>query len=57
MTRDELARSLYVGVPLTKEILDARRTEWDTGVVTDEDRRECYAWADEKLADGEGWPL
>lgn len=53
MTRDELARNYYIGVPLSKNLLEARRTEWDTGMVTDEDRAECYAWADQRIASGE----
>ncbi len=52
MNRDELARHLYIGVSVSQEVLQARATEWDEGMVTDEDRADCYARADQQLADG-----
>jgi hypothetical protein len=51
MSRDELARDLYIGVPLSPEVLQARAVEWDEGMVTDEDRADCYARADRLLAE------
>jgi hypothetical protein len=52
ISRDELARCLYTAVPLDREVLQARRSDWDEGRVADADRAECYAKADEMLAEG-----
>lgn len=53
MTRDELARNVYIGVPLSRDVLIARAADWDAGLVTDKDVADCYAHADRMLADGE----
>ena len=53
MNRDELARSLWIGIPLGRDVLEARATEWDEGMVTDDDRVDYYARADQMIRDGE----
>jgi hypothetical protein len=64
MTRDELARHLYIrgcdddyvrahgeqGVPQTWRDMGAE--EWDAGLVTDDDVKDCYARADRMIAEG-----
>lgn len=54
LNRDELARNLYIGVPLGPEAVRARATEWDEGMVSDDDRTDCYAHADRMIAEGQG---
>ena len=57
MNRDELARHLYIhahdewGAP--KRWQDAGAVEWGEGMVTDDDRDDCYARADQMIRDGE----
>lgn len=58
MTRDELARHIYVVEPLGPEVTltqpeqDAGAEEWDAGDVKPEDRTDCYARADQMIAEG-----
>lgn len=57
MTRDELARHLYVveplgpDVPLTYAEQAAGAEEWDTGQAKPEDVKDCYARADQQIAE------
>lgn len=59
MTRDELARHLYVvqpcgpDVPLTAGEQAAGAEEWDAGQVKSEDVNDCYARADRIMAGAE----
>jgi len=59
MTRDELARHLYVvepygpDTPLTLAEQDAGAEEWDAGLVTDDDVADCHARADRMIRDGQ----
>lgn len=56
MTRDELARHLYIhahddeGVSASWQ--DAGAEEWDAGDIKPEDRADCYARADQMIAEG-----
>lgn len=62
MNRDELARHLYIHSLDTNPaasyrsaqmaVQKASADEWDRGWVTDEDRADCYARADQQLAEG-----
>lgn len=55
LNRDELARHLYIhahdgdGAPQSWQ--DAGAQEWDAGLVTDDDVADCYAHADQQLAE------
>lgn len=55
MNRDEFARHLYIhfhdedGGGAVMQRCGA--TEWDQGMVTGEDRDDCYAQADRQLAE------
>lgn len=52
MNRDELARRLYIHAPgATREWREAGAIEWDEGLATDDDVRDCYARADQQLAE------
>lgn len=57
MNRDELARHLYIhahdeqGAPQRWQ--EAGAVEWDEGMVTDDDVKDCYARADKLIAKGE----
>lgn len=58
MTRDELARRIYVTEPLGPDVRlthaeqDAGAEGWDAGDVKDEDRADCYRRADQMIAAG-----
>lgn len=59
MTRDELARHLYVVEPLGPDVLltaaeqAAGAEEWDAGLAKPEDVADCYAEADRMVRDGQ----
>lgn len=55
MNRDELARHLYINDPAdpeaTQKMRESFATEWDEGMASDADRADCYAKADQMIAE------
>jgi len=57
VNRDELARHLYIHAHdadgANDQWRDMGAEEWDLGLVTDDDVADCYARADEMIANGQ----